>query len=225
MRKRIKNNPSADPQQMQQMQHPQHPQHMLHMQHRENTLHREETLHRKNTLNRKNTLHREETLHREDPLASPELRQNPFSAPAGYMDSFEERIMQRIGNLAPQDAQQKSLGQQEISSQQQGSGQQPVSDQQHGLGLRALLKPAIGFAASFALLFSLGYGIISLTKFLEKTPQKIALQMRDTTISSPIENNVANQTNEEAAESIDAAEEYLIYYGATITTLTADATE
>ena len=204
MRKRIKNNPSADPQlmqQMQQMQHPQHPQH------------------------REETLPREETLHREDPLASPELRQNPFSAPAGYMDSFEERIMQRIGNLAPQDAQQKSLGQQEISSQQQGSGQQPVSDQQHGLGLRALLKPAIGFAASFALLFSLGYGIISLTKFLEKTPQKIALQMRDTTISSPIENNVANQTNEEAAESIDAAEEYLIYYGATIATLTADATE
>ena len=197
MRKRIINNASADLQQMQQMQHPQHPQHMLHMQHRENTL------------------HREETLHREDPLASPELRQNPFSAPAGYMDSFEERIMQRIGNLAPQE----SLGQQEISSQQHLSGQQ------QGLGLRALLKPAIGFAASFALLFSLGYGIISLTKFLEKTPQKIALQMRDTTISSPIENNVANQTNEEAAESIDAAEEYLIYYGATIATLTADATE
>lgn len=183
MRKRIKNNPSSAPQHMQHMQHPQH------LQHRENT------------------------LHREDPLASPELRQNPFSAPAGYMDSFEERIMQRIGNLAPQDAQQQSL------AQQQGSGQQ------HGLGLRALLKPAIGFAASFALLFSLGYGIISLTKFLEKTPQKIALQMRDTTISSPIENNVANQTNEEAAESIDAAEEYLIYYGATIATLTADATE
>ena len=207
MRKRIKNNPSADPQQMQQMQHPQHPQHpqhmlhMQHMQHRENTLHREETL------------HQEETLHREDPLASPELRQNPFSAPAGYMDSLEERIMQRIS------------GQQESLTQQESSSQQHVSGQQHGLGLRALLKPAIGFAASFALLFSLGYGIISLTKFLEKTPQKIALQMRDTTISSPIENNVANQTNEEAAESIDAAEEYLIYYGATIATLTADATE
>lgn len=204
MRKRIINNASSAPQQMQQMQHPQHPQHpqhMLHMQHRENTL------------------HREETLHREDPLASPELRQNPFSAPAGYMDSLEERIMQRISG------QQESLTQQEISSQQQGFGQQHVSAQQHGLGFRALLKPAIGFAASFALLFSLGYGIISLTRFLEKTPQKIALQMRDTTISSPIENNVANQTNEEAAESIDAAEEYLIYYGATIATLTADATE
>lgn len=186
MRKRIKNNPSADPQHMQHLQHPQH---------------------------------REETLHREDPLASPELRQNPFSAPAGYMDSFEERIMQRISG------QQESLTQQESSSQQHDSGQQHVSGQQHGLGLRALLKPAIGFAASFALLFSLGYGIISLTKFLEKTPQKIALQMRDTTISSPIENNVANQTNEEATESIDAAEEYLIYYGATIATLTADATE
>lgn len=186
MRKRIKNNPSADPQHMQQMQHPQH---------------------------------RENTLHREDPLASPELRQNPFSAPAGYMDSFEERIMQRISG------QQESLTQQESSSQQCVSSQQHVSGQQHGLGLRALLKPAIGFAASFALLFSLGYGIISLTKFLEKTPQKIALQMRDTTISSPIENNVANQTNEEATESIDAAVEYLIYYGATIATLTADATE
>ena len=209
MRKRIINNPSADLQHPQQMQHSQHPQHMLHMQHRENTLHREETL------------HQEETLHREDPLASPELRQNPFSAPAGYMDSFEERIMQRIGNLAPQE----SLAQQEISGQQQGFGKQHLPGQQHGLGLRALLKPAIGFAASFALLFSLGYGIISLTKFLEKTPQKIALQMRDTTISSPIENNVANQTNEEATESIDAAEEYLIYYGATIATLTADATE
>lgn len=192
MRKRIKNNPSSAPQ---------HMQHSQHMQHRENTLHREETL------------HQEETLHREDPLASPELRQNPFSAPAGYMDSFEERIMQRIS------------GQQESLTQQESLAQQEISSQQHGLGLRALLKPAIGFAASFALLFSLGYGIISLTKFLEKTPQKIALQMRDTTISSPIENNVANQTNEEAAESIDAAEEYLIYYGATIATLTADATE
>ena len=218
MRKRIKNNPSADPQLMQ---HPQHPQHMLHMQHRENTLHREETLHRQDSLHREETLHQEETLHREDPLASPELRQNPFSAPAGYMDSFEERIMQRIGNLAPQE----SLGQQESLAQEEISSQQHVSGQQHGLGLRALLKPAIGFAASFALLFSLGYGIISLTRFLEKTPQKIALQMRDTTISSPIENNVANQTNEESAESIDAAEEYLIYYGATIATLTADATE
>ena len=195
MRKRIKNNPSADPQHMQQMQQMQHSQH------------REETLHRENTLHREDSLHREETLHREDPLASPELRQNPFSAPAGYMDSFEERIMQRI------------------SSQQESLTQQESSSQQHGLGLRALLKPAIGFAASFALLFSLGYGIISLTRFLEKTPQKIALQMRDTTISSPIENNVANQTNEEATESIDAAEEYLIYYGATIATLTADATE
>lgn len=197
MRKRIINNPSADPQHSQHMQQMQHPQ------------------------------------HREDPLASPELRQNPFSAPAGYMDSFEERIMQRIGNLAPQESlaqqqgsgQQEHFGQQHVSSQQCVSGQQHVSSQQHGLGLRALLKPAIGFAASFALLFSLGYGIISLTKFLEKTPQKIALQMRDTTISSPIENNVANQTNEEATESIDAAEEYLIYYGATIATLTADATE
>ena len=195
MRKRIINNASSAPQQMQHLQQMQHPQH------RENTLHREETL------------HQEETLHREDPLASPELRQNPFSAPAGYMDSFEERIMQRIS------------GQQESLTQQESLAQQEISSQQHGLGLRALLKPAIGFAASFALLFSLGYGIISLTKFLEKTPQKIALQMRDTTISSPIENNVANQTNEEAAESIDAAEEYLIYYGATIATLTADATE
>ena len=210
MRKRIKNNPSADPQ------HPQHPQHMLHMQHMQH---------------RENTLHREETLHREDPLASPELRQNPFSAPAGYMDSFEERIMQRISgqqeSLTQQElsGQQQGFGQQHDSGQQEHFGQQHDSGQQHGLGLRALLKPAIGFAASFALLFSLGYGIISLTKFLEKTPQKIALQMRDTTISSPIENNVANQTNEEAAESIDAAEEYLIYYGATIATLTADATE
>ena len=203
MRKRIKNNPSSAPQHLQHSQHPQH------MQHREDTLHRE------------NTLHQEETLHREDPLASPELRQNPFSAPAGYMDSFEERIMQRIGNLAPQE----SLTQQQGSGQQESLTQQESSSQQHGLGLRALLKPAIGFAASFALLFSLGYGIISLTKFLEKTPQKIALQMRDTTISSPIENNVANQTNEEATESIDAAEEYLIYYGATIATLTADSTE
>ena len=192
MRKRIKNNPSSAPQQMQHLQQMQHMQHSQQMQHPQ---------------------HREETLHREDPLASPELRQNPFSAPAGYMDSFEERIMQRIS------------GQQESLTQQESSSQQHVSGQQHGLGLRALLKPAIGFAASFALLFSLGYGIISLTKFLEKTPQKIALQMRDTTISSPIENNVANQTNEEAAESIDAAEEYLIYYGATIATLTADATE
>ena len=207
MRKRIKNNPSSAPQHMQQMQH------------------REETLHRENTLHREDSLHREETLHREDPLASPELRQNPFSAPAGYMDSFEERIMQRISSQQESLTQQESSSQQHVSGQQQGSGQQHLSGQQHGLGLRALLKPAIGFAASFALLFSLGYGIISLTKFLEKTPQKIALQMRDTTISSPIENNVANQTNEEAAESIDAAEEYLIYYGATIATLTADATE
>ena len=40
MRKRIKNNPSADPQHMQ---HSQHMQQMQHPQHREDTLHQENT--------------------------------------------------------------------------------------------------------------------------------------------------------------------------------------
>ena len=145
---------------------------------------------------------------------------------ARYFDMIESAVSQAVGRkMHIRLMSVKERVEWQAQQKQESLTQQESSSQQHGLGLRALLKPAIGFAASFALLFSLGYGIISLTKFLEKTPQKIALQMRDTTISSPIENNVANQTNEEATESIDAAEEYLIYYGATIATLTADATE
>lgn len=67
---------------------------------------------------------------------------NPFRIPEGYMDSFEDRLMQRI---AAEEAESKQ------------PRQRPVW---------RILKPALTLAAMFTLIFGMGYGVLSLTHTL-----------------------------------------------------------
>lgn len=63
---------------------------------------------------------------------------NPFRMPEGYLDSFEQRLMDRIYS-------------------EEAAGARP------GRPVWQILKPALTLAAMFALIFGMGYGVLSLT--------------------------------------------------------------
>ena len=63
---------------------------------------------------------------------------NPFRMPEGYLDSFEDRLMARLAAEETEATQPK----------------RPVW---------RILKPALTLAAMFALIFGMGYGVLSLT--------------------------------------------------------------
>ena len=67
-------------------------------------------------------------------------KDNPFRMPEGYLDSLEDRLMARI---AEEDAAASTT-----------ERQRPVW---------RILKPALTLAAMFALIFGMGYGVLSLT--------------------------------------------------------------
>lgn len=70
---------------------------------------------------------------------------NPFRVPEGYLDSFEDRLMERIAA--------------EEADASQAKRQRPVW---------RILKPALTLAAMFALIFGMGYGVLSLTHTLDR---------------------------------------------------------
>lgn len=70
---------------------------------------------------------------------------NPFRVPEGYLDSFEDRLMERIAA--------------EEAEASQAKRQRPVW---------RVLKPAFTLAAMFALIFGMGYGVLSLTHTLDR---------------------------------------------------------
>ena len=76
-----------------------------------------------------------------DILHTPETRENPFRMPDGYLDSFEDRLMARIA-----------------------VEQQPAVSRK--VRFWTVLKPALTLAAMFALVFGMGYGVLSLTHTL-----------------------------------------------------------
>lgn len=76
-----------------------------------------------------------------DILHTPETRENPFRMPDGYLDSFEDRLMARIA-----------------------VEQQPTASRK--VRFWTVLKPALTLAAMFALVFGMGYGVLSLTHTL-----------------------------------------------------------
>lgn len=76
-----------------------------------------------------------------DILHTPETRENPFRMPDGYLDSFEDRLMARIA-----------------------AEEQPAASRK--VRFWTVLKPALTLAAMFALVFGMGYGVLSLTHTL-----------------------------------------------------------
>lgn len=67
-------------------------------------------------------------------LEDPSLKHNPFSMPEGYLESLEDAMHEQI------------------ATEEKPSG-----------GFIAVLKPALLLAAMFALIFVMGYGVLSLT--------------------------------------------------------------
>ena len=67
-------------------------------------------------------------------LEDPSLKCNPFSMPDGYIESLEDALHEQI------------------ATEEKPSG-----------GFIAVLKPALLLAAMFALIFAMGYGVLSLT--------------------------------------------------------------
>lgn len=67
----------------------------------------------------------------------------PFKAPEGYFESFEDRLMARISAEA-----------------------QPAASTSRRLW--TVLKPALALAATFAIIFGMGYGVLSLTHTLDR---------------------------------------------------------
>lgn len=76
-----------------------------------------------------------------DILNTAETRENPFRMPDGYLDSFEDLLMARIA-----------------------VEQQPTASRK--VRFWTVLKPALTLAAMFALVFGMGYGVLSLTHTL-----------------------------------------------------------
>lgn len=78
---------------------------------------------------------------KKDLLSNRDLADNPFRMPEGYLDSFEDRLMARLAAEEAEETQPK----------------RPVW---------RILKPALTLAAMFALIFGMGYGVLSLTHTL-----------------------------------------------------------
>ena len=81
----------------------------------------------------------------QDILRNPACRENPFQTPEGYFDSLEARLMGRIAE--------------ESAAETQSRTSRPVW---------RILKPALTLAAMFALVFGMGYGVLSLTHTLNR---------------------------------------------------------
>lgn len=81
----------------------------------------------------------------QDILRNPACHENPFQTPEGYFDSLEARLMGRIAEESAAEAQTRTT--------------RPVW---------RIVKPALTLAAMFALVFGMGYGVLSLTHTLNR---------------------------------------------------------
>lgn len=113
-------------------------------------------------------------------LENSTLKANPFIVPTGYFAEVERSVMETI---TP-------------TGQQQGKNR---------FGIIEILKPAIGLAACFALIFGIGYGALYLTGNTESKNSTSTVQIA--------EENIPESTETESDTiyiNEDAAEEYLI---------------
>lgn len=122
-------------------------------------------------------------------LENSTLKANPFIVPNGYFAEVERSVMETI---TP-------------TGQQQGKNR---------FGIIEILKPAIGLAACFALIFGIGYGALYLTGNTESKNSTSTVQIA--------EENIQESTETESDTiyiNEDAAEEYLINSGVSSSTL------
>ena len=111
---------------------------------------------------------------------------NAFRTPEGYFDSLEDRVMARI---AAETAQTPS--------------RRPVW---------SVLKPALTLAAMFALIFGMGYGVLSLTHTLGRDANVTATEYASAEEEMITPASLINYYQTEPAEEPEIDEETLINY-------------
>ena len=81
------------------------------------------------------------------------LRQagQPFKVPEGYFESFDDRLMARIAAEESETPQEKRT-------------------------VWRILKPALALAATFAIIFGMGYGVLALTHTLDRGTSSVAAE-------------------------------------------------
>ena len=119
--------------------------------------------------------------------------ENPFRVPEGYFDAFEDRLMARIAAEEAETMQPR----------------RPVW---------RILKPALTLAAMFALIFGMGYGVLSLTHTLGRGIGTTAADEYATVeeeMIRPVSLINDYQAAESEDETADLDEETLLNYLAT----------
>lgn len=127
-----------------------------------------------------------------DFLSSRELHDNPFRVSEGYFDSLEDRMMARI---AAEDA--------------------ALAAERPRRPAWRILKPALTLAAMFALIFGMGYGVLSLTHTLDRGTGTTSVEdyaSAEEQMIRPLSIINYYQTAEPADETGEIDEETLVSY-------------
>jgi hypothetical protein len=127
---------------------------------------------------------------RTDYLNRPASGENPFKLPEAYFEGLEDRLLARI---AEEEKQQEPV-------------QRPVW---------RILKPALALAATFALIFGMGYGVLALTHTLDRgtgTTDTSAYALSEEELISPVSLINYYQTAGLAEEAGEIDEETLVDY-------------
>lgn len=114
----------------------------------------------------------------------------PFKAPEGYFETFEDRLMARISVEAQQPAQPKRQR------------------------IWIALKPALALAATFAIIFGMGYGVLSLTHTLKDRGTQVSSGYAsvEEEMIRPHSIYTYYQSDSDADEESDVDEETLVSY-------------
>ena len=112
----------------------------------------------------------------------------PFKTPEGYFESLEDRVMARIAAETQADTQKK----------------RPVW---------TILRPVLTLAAMFALVFGMGYGVLSLTHTLDRgtgTTEVSGYATVEEEMISPV--SLINYYQTDLAEETELDEETIVNY-------------
>lgn len=117
----------------------------------------------------------------EDILGKSSLKENPFGVPKDYFETMQQEVMEKIScnPVAPVYNEEES---------------EPST-------LLTYLKPAIGLAAVFAIVFGMGYGVMSLTGISKDDTPAPTLQA-DSTPTEIVTGTAGTELTEEEVISI-----------------------
>lgn len=114
----------------------------------------------------------------EDILGRSSLKENPFGVPKGYFETMQQEVIEKISAIPV------------MEQEYEEPVSQPVT-------FFTYLKPAIGLAAVFAIVFGMGYGVMKLTGTSQSESLDLNLQADITPDEIVVENTGTELTEEE----------------------------